>query len=133
MAAPLYDDGICTVSRAVVATPSRFYPLANTTASIRRDPLWAGIALALLGAAGLAVYGDLLSAGECLGTVLTCAGGLLAGRETCILRLDAVGHPRALIVGRRGRILRLYRAIRDARTLDDAGHPETATDPENRT
>lgn len=118
MAAPLYDDGVYVVTRAVVATPTRFYPLANTTASLRRDPLWAAIGLSVLCAVSLVVYGDLLHAHERILLILLCAVSLVGGWELRLLCLDAVGHRRTLIAGRRDRIRRLYRVIRDARTLD---------------
>lgn len=111
-----YDDGIYSVSQAIMATPTRFYPLANTTASIRRDPLWAATAFTVFGLAAFLVYGDLLHVHEQGLLAAICAAGIVGGREFCILRLDAVGHRRTMIVGRKRRIVRLYQAIRDART-----------------
>lgn len=115
MTGPLYDDGIYTVTPAIVSTPRRFYPLAHTTASIRRDPLWAAVAAAALGAACLGVYGDLLSFAEQAGIVVMSASLLLLGREFVILRIAAIGHTGAVIIGRRHRIQILYEVIRRAR------------------
>lgn len=118
MSRPLYDDGVYTVTSALVSTPRRFYPVAHTTASIRRDPLWAAIAAVVLGGACLAVYSDLLHLHEQIGLVAASAAFLLLGREFVILRIAAVGHAGAMIVGRRRRIQALYEAIRGARGGD---------------
>lgn len=118
MAGRLYDDGVYSVTVAIVSTPRRFYPVANTTASIRRDPLWAAIILAVLGGLCLAVYGDLLHLHEQVVLVSLCAGSLALGRAFTILRISAFGHSGAMIVGRSARIQALYLAIRDARTVD---------------
>lgn len=115
MSRPLYDDGVYTVTAALVSTPRRFYPLAHTTASIRRDPLWAAVAAAILAGACLAVYGDLLHLHEQIGLVVASATFLLLGREVVILRIAAVGHAGAMIFGRRRRIQAVYQAIREAR------------------
>ena len=115
MSQPFYDDGRYQVSQTIVATPSRFYPLANTTAGVRRDPLWMGAGLALLIGTGILVYGDLLYPGETIVSVVTALLGLLGGWQTVILRLDAPGHPRTIIVSSRGRIWKLFGAIRSAR------------------
>lgn len=118
MAGTLYDDGVYSVTAAIVSTPRRFYPVANTTASIRRDPLWAAIMLAVLGGLCLAVYGDLLHLHEQVVLIALCASGLALGRAFTILRISALGHSGAMIVGRSARIHALYLAIRDARTVD---------------
>ncbi|MFA5952581.1 MAG: hypothetical protein WC807_20140 [Hyphomicrobium sp.] len=112
----LYDDGVYMVTPAIVSTPRRFYPLAHTTASIRRDPLWAAISFTILGGACLAIYGDLLQFQERVTLVVICVGALLAGGSVTILRISAIGHSGAMIIGRSSRIRALYRAIRDART-----------------
>jgi len=114
----LYDDGVYTVTPAIVSTPRRFYPLAHTTASIRRDPLWAAITFAVLGGACLSVYGDLLHFHEQATLAIFCAGALAAGSSVSVLRISAIGHSGAMIVGRSHRIRALYAAIRDARTSD---------------
>jgi hypothetical protein len=80
----LYDDGVYTVTPAIVSTPRRFYPLAHTTASIRRDPLWAAIAFAAFGAACLGVYGDLLHFHEQATLVIFCACALAAGSSVSV-------------------------------------------------
>lgn len=112
----LYDDGIYSVTSAIVSTPHRFYPLAHTTAGLRRDPLWAALAFTALGAASAVIYGDLLHFHEQLALALFCGGGLVAGRSVTILRISAIGHSGAMIVGRSSRIRALYRVIRDARS-----------------
>lgn len=123
MSKSIYDDGRYVVSSAVVATPTRFYPLANTTASLRRDPLWAAAGMAAFAAAAVAVYGDLLYPVE-ITALLGVSGLLLAlAAQVVILRIDAPGHRRVMIVGFRKRMQRLYRAIRDARLADDRPSP----------
>ncbi|MDZ4369415.1 MAG: hypothetical protein U0987_20695 [Afipia sp.] len=118
MGKPLFDDGVYTVTAALVSTPRRFYPLAHTTASIRRDPLWAAIAAAILAASCLAIYGDLLHLHEQIALVVVSAAFLLLGREIAILRIAAIGHAGAMIFGRRRRIQAVYEAIREARGTD---------------
>lgn len=112
---PIYDDGRYLVSSSMVATPSRIYPVANTTAGIRRDPLWTGLGIAAFVLAGIATYGDLLYPVELLTMVAVACGGLFAGWQVLVLRLDAPGHRRALIVGPRKRIWKMFRAIRSVR------------------
>ena len=60
-------------------------------------------------------YGDLLHPGELMIMAGTAALSLLTGWQVLILRLDAPGHRRALIVGSRGRIWKIFRAIRAVR------------------
>jgi 2C-methyl-D-erythritol 2,4-cyclodiphosphate synthase len=122
MSDPLYDDGVFAVTSAIVSTPQRFYPLAHTTASIRRDPLWAAVTGAMLGAACLTVYGDLLHFSEQVWIVAASFVSLLLGREFSILRITAVGHAGAVIIGRRRRIRAVYEVIRRARGCDGALH-----------
>lgn len=116
MSDPIYDDGRYIVSSSIVATPTRFYPILNTTVAVRRDPLWLGLAVTGFVLAGIFTYSDLLYRGE----IMTMAGvavfALLTGWQVLILRLDAPGHRRALIVGPRTRIWKIFRAIRTART-----------------
>ncbi len=38
MSDTIYDDGRYVVSTSIVATPTRFYPVFNTTAGIRHPP-----------------------------------------------------------------------------------------------
>lgn len=116
----LYDDGAYRVSSAVIATPTRFYPLANTTASLRRDPLWVGIALTVFAGLSVRIYGDLLFPMEKVWLLGGCAAALLIGWHVVILRIAAPGHRRAILIGRRKRMKSLYEAIWRARTIDPA-------------
>lgn len=118
MANTIYDDGVFVVTEAVISTPRRFYPIGNTTATIRRDPLWAAMSLCGFGAACLTLYGDLLYLPEQGAMVAACGASLIAGRAFSILRLDAPLHRRALILARTSRIERLFAALRRARTAD---------------
>ena len=120
MAEPLYDDGIYSVTPAIVSTPRRFYPLAYTTASIRRDPLWAGMAAAILGIGALFTYGDLLFLHEQTAIAGIALLSVTAGASFSILRIDAPGHRGAMLIGRSRRIRALFLAIRKARSVDHA-------------
>lgn len=125
----LYDDGVYTVTPAIVSTPRRFYPVANTSAHIRRDPLWAALALTAFSAAGLSAYGDLLHMNEQIVVVCLSGLGLATGASFSILKISAIGHASATIVGRSWRMARLYQAIWEARTLD---FPVQIIDADNR-
>lgn len=116
MTTPLYDDGRYMVSGTIVSTPSRLYPLANTTAGVRRDPLWMSLALAALTGAGIIVYGDLLYPVEIACAVGVTALAVVGGWQVAILRLDAPGHPRTMIISTRTRIWKIFGAIRSAKT-----------------
>lgn len=127
----VYNDGTYKVTEAIVATPHRFYPVANTTARIRRDPLWVSLFITALGVAAFHVYGDLIYTGEKIVLGVICAGALAVGQGVSILSIDAVGHRRALIVARTTRIRRLYAAIRAVRVVDGAaGLGHTSIFPE---
>lgn len=115
MSETIYDDGRYVVSSSIVATPTRFYPVFNTTAAVRRDPLWLGLAITGFVAGCVLTYGDLLYPGELMVMAGVAAVSLLTGWQVLILRLDAPGHRRALIVGARGRIWKIFRAIRSVR------------------
>lgn len=115
MSDTIYDDGRYVVSTSIVATPTRFYPILNTTAGIRRDPLWLGLAIAGFVIGCVLTYSDLLYQGELMVLAGVAALSLFTGWQVLILRLDAPGHRRALIVGPRGRIWKIFRAIRAVR------------------
>lgn len=119
MAKVTYDDGKYVVTDAVVSTPRRFYPIAHTTASIRRDPLWAALGIVAFTAASLAVYGDLLHGAEKIALVLISSAAIVVGWRFSILAIDAIGHRRAFIIARADRIHGIYLAIRDVRGRDD--------------
>jgi hypothetical protein len=120
MARKLYDDGRYSVTRAIVATPRRFYPLAYTMASLRRDPLWIGLSVAGLALACILIYGDLLYMAEIAALLVLASIGLVIGSHFSVLRIDAAGHPRAFIFDSHRRLQNLYAAIRDAREADTA-------------
>lgn len=110
-----YDDGTYQVSRELISTPRRFYPIANTTARIRRDPLWVAIGLSTFAVLATIAYGDLMFAHE-LALIWGVAGLFgIVGLSTAILHIDAFGHDNALLFASSRKINRLYRAIRDAR------------------
>ncbi len=115
MSDTIYDDGRYVVSTSIVATPTRFYPIGNTTAGIRRDPLWMGLAITGFVTGCVLTYGDLLYQGELMIMAGIAAVSLLTGWQVLILRLDAPGHRRALIIGTRQRIWKIFRAIRAVR------------------
>lgn len=110
-----YDDGTYQVSSSLLSTPRRFYPIENTTARIRRDPLWVGIALIFLVSLTTLVYGDLLYTIELV--VIWIIAGLAGafGLGTAILHVDAFGHENAMLFGPIKTIRGIYKAIRDAR------------------
>jgi hypothetical protein len=116
--AVLYDDGIYQVTEALVSTPTRFYPLANTTARIRRDPLWLGSGVAAVSLAGAGVYADLLYPIEVISLIGIGLGSLVAGSRIGILCLDAIGLPKAMIITTSTKAAALFGAIRAARTRD---------------
>jgi hypothetical protein len=118
---PTYDDGTYYISGAIFATPRRFYPIANTTARIRRDPLWIGLGIAGFVAATFGVYADLLRPEELIVLAGIATVSLVVGSQVAILSIDAMGHEKAMIVGRTRKIRTLYRALRDARTADLQG------------
>lgn len=121
MAHVIYDDGTYQITHAVFATPRRFYPIVNTTARIRRDPLWIGAGIAGFSVVALAVYGDLLYPLEILTLIAIAVISLAIGHQVSLLSIDAWGHERATVCGRTKKIRTLYRAIRDARTADYVG------------
>lgn len=121
MAHVIYDDGTYQITDAVFATPRRFYPIANTTAHIRRDPLWIGAGIAGFSIIALAVYGDLLYPHEILTLIAIAVISLVIGHQVSLLSIDAWGHERATVCGRTRKIRALFRAIRDARTADYVG------------
>lgn len=117
----LYDDGTYVVTRSVIATPTRYYPIANATARIRRDPLWFSLGVAGLFAAAVATYGDLLKPEEILSSGILTLGLLFVGVNVRILSIDAIGHRRAIIFGSAKKIGALFRAIRGATSGDFRG------------
>lgn len=118
----LYDDGSFKVSELVIATPHRLYPLSNASVRVRRDPLWAGVAAALLMGLASSVYYDLLTASELLAMAAFAVGGLVVGSSIALLAVDVPGHPRSIVFGRTGKIRAVYRAVLAAKfsELNDA-------------
>lgn len=122
----IYDDGTYQVSQAMICTPTRLYPVPFTTARIRRDPLWLGGATIMMTSGAVSIYRDLLFPQEIVILIGVGVGALIAGSCIAILRIDAIGHPKAMIVARTGKIRALFAAIRVARTSDRqmaARHP----------
>lgn len=115
MSAYLYEDPGFKITRTSVATPSRLYPLANATARLRRDPLWAGLAGLGFAVGCIAMYGDLLFPGEIVAAGGLALAALVVGSQFSILRLDTVGHSRALFFGPHRLMKRRFRAVCDAR------------------
>lgn len=111
-----YDDGIYKVSREHISNGRRFYPIANTTARIRRDPLWIAIGLNAFAALATITYGDLMLLHE-LAVMWGIAGlSAYAGTRTTIFHIDAPGHDSALFFVSSAKINELYQAIRLARS-----------------
>ena len=121
MTKPFFDDGTFKVSSAGVSTPYRYYPLANTAASIRRDPLWIGLLIAVFAIGSLLVYGDLFYLAELV--VIGCVGivSLVVGVRFSVLRLDAPGQRRAYFFGDHEAIKKRLAAICLARIPDAEG------------
>lgn len=116
MSTPIYDDGAFRVRTTLIETPTRLYPLVGTNVSLRRDPLWAALSIGAFSGLALFIYGDLLRSEEAALLVGLSVLALVIGRMVLILRLEAPGHRRAYLFGRRNRILRLYRSIAEARS-----------------
>jgi len=123
MGKAIYDDGKYVVTEAILATPRRLYPMPNTTAHIRRDPLWLAFGVSVFAVATFAAYGDLLYVGEKVAMAGIVLAALAAGYSFSILSIDAVGHRRALIVGRTRRIERVYAALRSVRMAEKPREP----------
>lgn len=120
MARAFFDDGKYSVTAAVIATPRRIYPLVNSTAGIRRDPLWVGVAISALSAGSIAIYGDLLTNHEVLAASAFFTTAPLIGGRFAFLRIASLGHKPAFILTGRKRAAALYRAIADARVDNGA-------------
>lgn len=130
--AAVYEDSRYRVTAEIIATPSRFYPVQNTTARIRRDPLWAALAGSVVSFLGVAVYADLLLASEIAWVVGLAAVALVVGHNVAILQVDAAGHAGAMIVARKAKVITLYRAIIEARNQAlDRPRPEVTLFPDD--
>ena len=119
---PFYDDGTYQVSRELISTPRRFYPIANTTARIRRDPLWVAIGLNCFTVLATITYGDLLFAHELALIWGVAAFSAIAGFGTAILHIDALGHDNALLFASARKIRGVFDAIRLARSGSEHSH-----------
>ncbi len=110
-----FDNGTWQVSTSLLSTPRRFYPIQNTTARIRRDPLWLALGLNGFAAGTSFIYGDLLYLHElCALWGVVLVSGLI-GLGTAILHVDSVGHPHALLFSSARTIRKIYQAMRAAR------------------
>lgn len=115
-----FDNGTYQVSTALLSTPRRFYPIANTTARIRRDPLWMALGFTAFAALATITYGDLLYASELLFLWTIAILSMAVGIGTAVLHIDAIGHRNAFVFGSARMIKRLYHAIRDARNMAES-------------
>ena len=123
-----FENGTYLVTASLLSTPRRFYPIANTTARIRRDPLWLAAGVVAFVGLATAVYGDLLYFSELMVMWGLAVLLLAAGVMTAILHVDAVGHRNALVFGPARRVKALYHAIRAARL--HVGDPAVAVSGE---
>lgn len=120
------DDGTYMVSANLLSTPRRFYPIANITARIRRDPLWLASGIAAFSGLSTVVYGDLLYVSE-LVTMWALTGATLAiGFGTAILQVDAIGHRQSMVFGSARRIRALYEALRQAKQEESVNQFSTS-------
>ncbi len=128
-----FNNGTYLVTASLLSAPRRFYPIANTTARIRRDPLWLAAGVVAFVSLATAVYGDLLYVRELCVMWGVAVLLLAAGMMTAILHVDAVGHRNALVFGPARRVQALYRAIRDARMHAGDTAVGVAGEPANET
>lgn len=110
-----HDDGRFLVTSELVSTPNRFYPLANTTAKIRRDPLWFALGLSAINGAATAIYGDLLQPQELAWMWGVNLAVFAAGWSVSILNIEAIGHKSTILFARTGTVKKLFAAIKEAR------------------
>ncbi len=109
-----FDNGKVQVNRNLVSTQRRYYPLKNTTARIRRDPLWLALGVVTFIALATTTYGDLLHPQELITLWIIAALSLLAGANISILHIDSIGHPHSFIFGNHKTIRQIYNAMREA-------------------
>jgi hypothetical protein len=110
-----YRDKSYEVTQTAISTPRRIYPLGNSQARIRRDPLWFALAFSVFCIAAHRTYGDLLHDHEIVAMIFSMTFALLIGWQFSILQLHAIGHERAVIFASTRRVKRLFAAIRQAR------------------
>ncbi|MEM1344394.1 MAG: hypothetical protein AAGI34_07405 [Pseudomonadota bacterium] len=120
MSQTLYADRRFTVTLADIRTPTAYYPVADTVGRIRRDPLIAGLAYAVLMGIALWVYADLWHAQEVWLMAGSIVLALLAGSQLAILQLDARGFPARLFLARTATVRAVFAAIGEARTLQES-------------
>lgn len=128
MSKVLYDDKTYVVTQTTISTPTRYYPIANATARIRRDLLWIAAAATGFGGMALSIYGDLLTPMEISVGGAACLALFAAGSFIQALSIDAVGHKRIVIVGSAARIRRLFAAVRMASNPSQVIATEPADD-----
>lgn len=124
----LYDDGVYQVTPHTVTTPTKIYPVDNCQIKIRRDPLWIGLGLMAFFFFGLSIYRDLTTPEERVIIQSLALVSLLIGLNIRIMQLHAFGHTPALIIGRPGKIKKIFAAIREARSKAEQ---RIATKPES--
>lgn len=113
-----YDDGHYRIDGSTFATRSRIYPLANATASLRRDFQWLAAAISAVAAAALAIYGDLLEPTEKIAIVGIALFAVFAAINMGILVLDTPGHRRAVFFGRAKTMRKIFDVLRTVRSAD---------------
>jgi hypothetical protein len=114
MSKVLYDDRAYVVTQTTISTPTRYYPIANATARIRRDLLWVAVAATAFYGLAAATYADLLTSAELTAGAGVCAALFGSGLMIQGLSIDAIGHKRILIIGSTRRVRRLFHAVQEA-------------------
>lgn len=114
---PIYDDGRYTVTNEMFSTPNKFYPIANTTGKIRRDPFWFALGATCLATASTFVYGDLLLLNELVAIWGIVGLSQIIGFKVGILSIDTIGHNNTMVFNSMPRIREIYKAILTARNL----------------
>ena len=118
----IYDDGRFQITSELLCTPTRYYPLANATVKIRRDPLWFAVGLTTLSGLTTLIYSDLLYISELAAIWGVTGSALYLGKTFAFLSVDAMGHNNTMVVARTSIIKDLYQAMRLARSTSKQGN-----------
>ena len=111
----IYDDGRFQVTAERLYTPTRFYPINNTTAKIRRDPFWFALALTAFSMLTTLIYSDLLYINEMIVIWGVTSTALVVGVSVASLSVDTVGHNNTMVVARTKTIFKLFLAMQRAK------------------